>query len=136
MLFFLVLICIILLEMRDYMLTISLDKNKCIGCGACVAIAPNNFEFDDDGLSNVIDQEASEEAIEASEVCPVMAIEILKDDNHEKTHDCKNNKDHNNCCCKHDQKEKGDKVEKHCCNQDENNEEGQCECNKDCSCCK
>ena len=118
------------------MLTISLDKNKCIGCGACVAIAPNNFEFDDDGLSNVIDQEASEEAIEASEVCPVMAIEILKDDNHEKTHDCKNNKDYNNCCCKHDQKEKDDKVEKNCCNQDENNEEGQCECNKDCSCCK
>lgn len=55
---------------------IKLNTSKCIGCGACVAIAPNNFDFDDEGLSKLINDEVTEEAISACESCPVEAIEI------------------------------------------------------------
>ena len=36
---------------------INVIKENCIGCGACVAIDPEHFEFDDDGKSSVITQE-------------------------------------------------------------------------------
>ena len=54
---------------------VKVDKEKCIGCGACVAIAPETFEFDENGLSKVIDGAApSEAATEAIGSCPVGAI--------------------------------------------------------------
>ena len=28
---------------------IKINKEKCIGCGSCVSIAPETFDFDDDG---------------------------------------------------------------------------------------
>lgn len=55
------------------------NKEICIGCGACQAIAPDVFEIDDDGLANAIDSEINEDvkedAIDAMEGCPVNAIE-------------------------------------------------------------
>ena len=51
-------------------------QDKCIGCGACVAIAGENFDFDENGLSTVINGEVTEKTIEAKEACPVYAIEI------------------------------------------------------------
>lgn len=56
------------------------DKNICIGCGACVGICPEVFEMDNDGLAVAIDTEISaeleESAVEAQEGCPVSAITV------------------------------------------------------------
>jgi len=30
------------------------DRPNCIGCGACVAVAPDFWEMDDDGKANII----------------------------------------------------------------------------------
>lgn len=53
------------------------DKDKCIGCGACVSIAPEVFDFDTDGLAiakeNVSD-EFKEKGMQALESCPTDAI--------------------------------------------------------------
>ena len=57
---------------------LKVDKDICIGCGACQAIAPEVFEIDDDGLATTIVEEISEDfkddAIDAKEGCPVSAI--------------------------------------------------------------
>lgn len=58
---------------------IEVNSSTCIGCGACVQIAPDYFEFDDRGLSvpkiELVDT-VPEEVIEAMEVCPTSAITI------------------------------------------------------------
>jgi len=60
---------------------VKLDQSKCVGCGACVSIAGNNFAFDDgDFISKVINDEVTDEAIAASESCPVYAITIEEDE--------------------------------------------------------
>ena len=51
------------------------NKN-CIGCGACIAIDPDSFEFNDDGLAIVVDDTPTEAMKEAAECCPVNAIEL------------------------------------------------------------
>ena len=52
--------------------------DSCIGCGACTAIAPDVFDFNDDGLA-VAKVETVEESLvndvrDAIEGCPVNAI--------------------------------------------------------------
>ncbi len=54
---------------------VKLNSEQCIGCGACVAIAPENFDFNEEGMSQVINEEATEKTVEALEACPVCAIE-------------------------------------------------------------
>ena len=56
------------------MAKVEVDKNKCIGCGACTAIAPDVFEFDDDGLAKAVKQEINEDVKTAAEGCPTEAI--------------------------------------------------------------
>jgi ferredoxin len=54
-------------------------NENCIGCGACTAIAPENFEFSDEGYAKPIKneiEEITEDVKEAQEGCPVSAIEI------------------------------------------------------------
>lgn len=54
------------------------DKEKCIGCGACVGTCDNVFDFDDDNLAYVKNQPNNENenlVIEAMENCPTNAIE-------------------------------------------------------------
>lgn len=54
------------------------DKEKCIGCGACVGTCDSVFDFDDDNLAYVKSQPNNENenlAIEAMENCPTNAIE-------------------------------------------------------------
>lgn len=62
---------------------LKVDKDICIGCGACQAIAPEVYEIDDDGLAGVIVDEISEDvmddAIDAKEGCPVNAIEEINE---------------------------------------------------------
>ena len=59
---------------------INLNKTSCIGCGACVAICGEHFEFDDNGLSTIIKQldgEPSSELLEAIDSCPTNAISLV-----------------------------------------------------------
>ena len=55
------------------------NRDNCIGCGACEAICPEVFQLDDEGLSTVICdnfEEVDENTIiEAVEGCPTSAIE-------------------------------------------------------------
>ena len=58
---------------------IEINKEKCLGCGMCVGINSDVFEFDDDGLAKVnkdkITEDNEEEIKEAINSCPVGAIE-------------------------------------------------------------
>lgn len=62
------------------------NKDLCIGCGACQSIVKDVFEIDDDGLAKVkcnpIKEEYEEDVIDAAEGCPTNAI-IVKDANEE-----------------------------------------------------
>ena len=61
------------------------DKDICIGCGACAAICPDVFEIDEDGLAvsvvESINEEIQEDAIDAKEGCPVNAIKENNQEN-------------------------------------------------------
>ena len=57
-------------------MAISVNKDTCIGCGACVAVCPNGFKMTDDGKSEPINQEDKECAQKAAESCPVQAITV------------------------------------------------------------
>ena len=52
------------------------NRDNCIGCGACEALYPELFQIDDEGLSTVIDNENIEEEklTEVIEGCPTSAI--------------------------------------------------------------
>ena len=57
-----------------------IEINNCIGCGACIAMDPEHFEFDDN-LSSVksndnLDSDALQNAIDS---CPVGAIKVTED---------------------------------------------------------
>lgn len=56
------------------------NKDVCIGCGACTAICPEVFEFSDEGFAKVITPEVPEgkedEVKDAAEGCPTGAIEV------------------------------------------------------------
>ncbi len=51
------------------------DQNKCIGCGACVAICPGGFKMGDMGKAVETDVNA-DCAPKAAETCPVQAITV------------------------------------------------------------
>jgi ferredoxin len=50
---------------------VKVDKNKCIGCGACVAICPEGFEMKNGKSIVKKDMPCSIDAIDS---CPVDAI--------------------------------------------------------------
>ena len=58
------------------MAKVTVDKDKCIGCGACTATCAEVFDFDDDGLAKVIKEEINNDVKMAAEGCPTEAIEI------------------------------------------------------------
>ncbi len=59
---------------------IKIDRELCIGDGACCGEAPNTFELDGDNIAVVKDANGhtDEEIVQAAQVCPVDAI-ILTD---------------------------------------------------------
>jgi len=64
---------------------LKVDKDLCIGCGACQAVCPDVFEIDEDGLATTIVEEVpkdiEEDAIDAKEGCPTNAIdEVTEED--------------------------------------------------------
>ncbi len=56
---------------------LTLDTNKCIGCGKCARIAPSNFEMDN-RKADVISQEnlESENVQQAIKNCPINIIKV------------------------------------------------------------
>lgn len=64
------------------------NKDACIGCGACQAVCEDVFEITDDGYATakdveVTDDEVKEDAISAMEGCPTSAIEEVKENKKE-----------------------------------------------------
>lgn len=62
---------------------ICIDKDKCIGCGACEAFEPNVFELGDEGFATVkkenfdeLTDEEKDNVEGAAGGCPTSAIEI------------------------------------------------------------
>lgn len=54
---------------------LKVDGTKCIGCGACVATYPENFDFvGENGTSAVISSENASQ--EMADVCPLGAITL------------------------------------------------------------
>ena len=77
---------------------LSVDKGKCIGCGACVAVDSKHFDFSDEGYSEAISQEdlGTEELKSAIESCPTGAISIECDCPDDCDCGCKDGKE---CTC-------------------------------------
>lgn len=70
------------MKIGDKSIKIKVDKKKCMGCGACVAIAPEIFELGQDGKSQVkkdVKQPVREtkKLKEAQTMCPAQAIIVL-----------------------------------------------------------
>lgn len=59
---------------------VKVNKDKCISCGACMSVAGDLFQFDDEGFSCAVKEEVAkndeEEVKTAAQVCPTEAIEI------------------------------------------------------------
>lgn len=57
---------------------VKVNRDACIGCGACAAICPDVFELDDEGLSVVkedsIKEELNDDVQDAVDSCPTGAI--------------------------------------------------------------
>ena len=59
---------------------VKVNRDSCIGCGACAAICDDVFEIDDEGLSTVkkeeVDDDKKQEVQDATDSCPTGAIEV------------------------------------------------------------
>lgn len=61
-------------------LTIRIDRLLCVGFGDCIEVAPDVFEFDDEGICAFRDGGDTVDhgrLIRACEVCPVDALIVL-----------------------------------------------------------
>jgi len=54
---------------------VSINKNKCIGCGTCVSVCNKVFELKD-GKAFIRKSADDKCAKEAADICPVQAIKI------------------------------------------------------------
>ncbi len=104
---------------------IKVITENCIGCGACVGIDEEHFEFNEDGYSIVKSNEnlETEQLKNAIEACPVAIISIIEENEpKEKQCECQNQE-----CPKEEQQDLC-----HC------NMEKECECHldshKECHC--
>lgn len=91
-------------------------KDGCIGCGACIAIDSEHFDFNDEGLSSVISNEnlETDELKNAMASCPVNVIKFTENEESKEKCEC-----HEGCTCGED------------CNCTEDNK-----CSDECSCCE
>ncbi len=59
---------------------VKVNKDACIGCGACAAICDEVFEINDEGLSEAkveeVKEELQDDVRDAADSCPTGAIEI------------------------------------------------------------
>lgn len=63
-------------ELRSAGVAVPNVNETCIGCSACVAISPDVFELNDEGLSEVVERENYEgcDVDDSIAACPVDAI--------------------------------------------------------------
>ena len=62
------------------------DNEMCIGCGACIAMDPDHFDFSDDGFSVVKSNDnITEETASVIDCCPVGAIHLNEVEEAEET---------------------------------------------------
>lgn len=67
------------LEIGD--LIVEVDRDACIGVGACIGVAEKTWDLDDEGKAVVLvsaDEETKDDIVESARACPVDAI-IIKD---------------------------------------------------------
>ncbi|MFA5886952.1 MAG: ferredoxin [Patescibacteria group bacterium] len=57
---------------------VKVDQNKCIGCGMCASLCPEIFQMNLNGKAEVVNSQENDNALKASESCPVEAISIKK----------------------------------------------------------
>lgn len=59
-------------------LTVTIDRLLCVGFGDCIDVAPEAFEFDEEGIAILTSPLEVERAqlLKACEVCPVDAITV------------------------------------------------------------
>lgn len=61
---------------------ITVDQGSCIGCGMCIDMCPNVFEYNESGLSTAKSSEVANENIDlvkdAADCCPVDAIKVVE----------------------------------------------------------
>ncbi|MBI5148060.1 ferredoxin [Candidatus Pacearchaeota archaeon] len=57
---------------------VKIDKEKCIGCGSCVAVCAGNFELKGDKAFVKKTESDLECNKEAADICPVQAITVKK----------------------------------------------------------
>jgi len=61
---------------------VEVNKDDCIGCGACVAACSQNFDINKDGKAIPLNEEITDKELDcnkdAEEVCPVSAIKITE----------------------------------------------------------
>ncbi|MBA4320916.1 MAG: ferredoxin [Flavobacterium sp.] len=57
-------------------MSIKIDQDLCIGCGACESLCPNVFKINQHGKSEVINQTDFACVKNAAESCPAQAIEV------------------------------------------------------------
>ena len=59
---------------------VKVNKDACIGCGACEPICRDVFEINDEGLSETkveeVKEELQDEVRDAADSCPTGAIEV------------------------------------------------------------
>lgn len=55
---------------------VKINKEKCIGCGACVSVCPDVFELRDGKACAKISETDKKCTKEAVTVCPVNAIKV------------------------------------------------------------
>lgn len=59
---------------------VSVDREKCMGCGVCESICPEVFQMGDDNIAKVLQDPVSDSlepaAREAADSCPEEAIQV------------------------------------------------------------
>ncbi len=63
-------------------LTVTVDRNLCIGAASCVAVAPKTFTLDNEAKAIILDtasEELPETILDSAKACPVLAV-IIQDE--------------------------------------------------------
>ncbi len=59
------------------MANITVDKEKCEGCGECISVCPGSvYDFDENGKSEPVNPDECTECCSCVEVCPTGAITV------------------------------------------------------------